>query len=315
MKKLICLVLAVMLALSAVSALAAEYTDKDTVKKVQQALNDAGYDCGTPDGAAGKKTKAAITNYQKANGLTASGVIDDKLLIALGLAEEKSVEGIDNNADLAAIKEDLPHINFRGAEFGSTAAEVKKTIDAENVYINEIGSGKYPLKIDDIITYYGQGVGAYDRDVNDKFAFSWLIPINVAGYDVTFGAWLFFVKPINDGVPSEQIDDSVFYAADYVFSSHDADYNDLTDKLTGLYGQPTNTTIDFIQDAFGDEIKRKSTTKIWHGENDVNIILSSCEALGMNLVYVWRGAEPLIDEAFEISDNIGDTITGNTSGL
>lgn len=171
------------------------------------------------------------------------------------------------------------------------------------------------MKIDDIITYYGQGVGAYDRDVNDKFAFSSLNPINVAGYDVTFGAWLFFVKPINDGVPSEQIDDSVFYAADYVFSSHDADYNDLTDKLTGLYGQPTNTTIDFIQDAFGDEIKRKSTAKIWHGENDVDIILSSCEALGMNLVYVWRGAEPLIDEAFEISDNIGDTITGNTSGL
>ena len=46
MKKLICLVLAVLLALSAVSAFAVEYTDKETVKKVQQALNGAGYDCG-----------------------------------------------------------------------------------------------------------------------------------------------------------------------------------------------------------------------------------------------------------------------------
>lgn len=95
MKKLICLVLAVMLAFSAVSALAAEYTDKDTVKKVQQALNDAGYDCGTPDGAAGKKTKAAITSYQTDKGLTVTGVIDDELLVALGLAEAEAAETVN----------------------------------------------------------------------------------------------------------------------------------------------------------------------------------------------------------------------------
>ena len=64
-----------------------------------------------------------------------------------------------------------------------------------------------------------------------------------------------------------------------------------------------------------NQYKNKSSAEIWQGENDVEIILSSCEALGVNLVYVWRGAEALIDEAFEISDEIGDTITGNTSGL
>ena len=66
MKKLVVIVLAVILALSAVTAFAAEYTDKDTVKKVQQALNDAGFDCGTPDGAAGKKTKnASIMGWER----------------------------------------------------------------------------------------------------------------------------------------------------------------------------------------------------------------------------------------------------------
>ena len=40
------------------------YTDKETVKAVQQALNEAGYNCGTPDGIAGKKTFAAIIQYR-----------------------------------------------------------------------------------------------------------------------------------------------------------------------------------------------------------------------------------------------------------
>ena len=37
----------------------AEY-DAATVEQVQQALNDAGFDCGTPDGIAGEMTAAAI---------------------------------------------------------------------------------------------------------------------------------------------------------------------------------------------------------------------------------------------------------------
>ena len=92
MKKLIALALATLMLLSMLpTALAAEYKDKATVKDVQQALNDAGYDCGKPDGAAGKKTKAAITAYQTDKGLEVTGVIDDALLEALGV--ELSDEG------------------------------------------------------------------------------------------------------------------------------------------------------------------------------------------------------------------------------
>ena len=59
--------------------------NKAIVKDVQQALNDAGFDCGAPDGAAGKKTIAAITAYQQANGLPATGTITFALLESLGL--------------------------------------------------------------------------------------------------------------------------------------------------------------------------------------------------------------------------------------
>ena len=69
MKKFISLILAALLVLSTLTtAFAATYTDKDTVKKVQQALNDAGYNCGTPDGVAGKKTAVAITQYRTERG-------------------------------------------------------------------------------------------------------------------------------------------------------------------------------------------------------------------------------------------------------
>ncbi len=99
MRKAIAIVLVIFLLLSSVSAFAAEYKDKATVKKVQQALNDAGYDCGKPDGAAGKKTKAAISSYQTDKGLTVSGVIDDELLNSLGIDEEKNKEQAEKEVD------------------------------------------------------------------------------------------------------------------------------------------------------------------------------------------------------------------------
>ena len=38
---------------------------KSSIKDVQTKLNAIGYSCGTPDGIAGKKTKAAVTSFQK----------------------------------------------------------------------------------------------------------------------------------------------------------------------------------------------------------------------------------------------------------
>ena len=68
----------------------AAYTDQATVKSVQEALNESGYDCGTPDGLFGARTGDAISSYQEKNGLEVSGEIDDVLLSALGLADESS---------------------------------------------------------------------------------------------------------------------------------------------------------------------------------------------------------------------------------
>ena len=99
MKRMAMLLALLLLAMSTLIAHAD--VDKATVKQVQQKLNEAGYDCGTPDGVAGKKTHVAIENYRKNNGLDASNAIDDKLLQSLGLAEE-------TNAPVEAVPQPEP---------------------------------------------------------------------------------------------------------------------------------------------------------------------------------------------------------------
>lgn len=57
--------------------------NRATIKKVQKALNKLGYDCGTPDGIAGKKTKAAIKEYQRDHDLKVTGTVNSTLLSSL----------------------------------------------------------------------------------------------------------------------------------------------------------------------------------------------------------------------------------------
>lgn len=61
------------------------YTDPDTIMKVQEALNNVGYDCGVADGKKGPHTTEVIQQYQTDNGLDSTGEIDDVLLSSLGL--------------------------------------------------------------------------------------------------------------------------------------------------------------------------------------------------------------------------------------
>lgn len=63
-----------------------DYSNSESVKQIQQALNELGYQCGTPNGKMGTKTKQAITQYQKDRGRKATGQISWQLVYDLGLA-------------------------------------------------------------------------------------------------------------------------------------------------------------------------------------------------------------------------------------
>lgn len=58
----------------------------DTIKQVQQALNDLGYDAGEADGVMGQKTKAAVEQFQKDNGLVVDGIIGKQVKDKLGIS-------------------------------------------------------------------------------------------------------------------------------------------------------------------------------------------------------------------------------------
>ncbi len=61
------------------------------ITNIQLILNKEGFDAGTPDGIMGAKTKAAITQFQKANGLNPTGQVDEALVRALLEKNEAAV--------------------------------------------------------------------------------------------------------------------------------------------------------------------------------------------------------------------------------
>ncbi|MBX3578562.1 MAG: SEL1-like repeat protein [Rhizobiaceae bacterium] len=56
---------------------------RQAVRNIQLILNKNGYDAGTADGLMGAKTKSAIAAFQKANGMAATGDVDETLVKAL----------------------------------------------------------------------------------------------------------------------------------------------------------------------------------------------------------------------------------------
>ena len=62
----------------------ADLTDPELIKRVQNALNENGYDCGAADGITGSRTAAAITAFQTEKGLEATGTITQELVTTLG---------------------------------------------------------------------------------------------------------------------------------------------------------------------------------------------------------------------------------------
>ncbi len=56
-----------------------------SIKNVQNALKELGYYAGDINGSLGVNTRNALTAYQQAYGLDATGVVDEATVRALGL--------------------------------------------------------------------------------------------------------------------------------------------------------------------------------------------------------------------------------------
>ena len=66
----------------------ASATSSEDIRKVQQSLNDKGYDVGPVDGVLGSRTRAGLRQYQASEKLTATGRLDAETAGKLGVGPE-----------------------------------------------------------------------------------------------------------------------------------------------------------------------------------------------------------------------------------
>lgn len=66
---------------------------KANVLALQESLDYLGYSVGTPDGVFGAKTKKAINDFQKDNGIKATGVADKKTITAINKQVKEAAAG------------------------------------------------------------------------------------------------------------------------------------------------------------------------------------------------------------------------------
>jgi peptidoglycan hydrolase-like protein with peptidoglycan-binding domain len=64
--------------------------NREQVKAVQQALKDKGHDPGTVDGVMGPKTRGALKDFQKKEGIKDTGRLDQETMTKLGVEEKTS---------------------------------------------------------------------------------------------------------------------------------------------------------------------------------------------------------------------------------
>lgn len=159
-------------------------------KAIQQALKDAGFDPGPIDGDPGRKTIAAVTEFQKARGLDIKfpGTVGPKTLAALGvdmaseppwMTDAKTLLGMHEvtNANVLdkLLRMDTSAIPWCGAMVGM---EMAKTLPSEPLPKNPLWARdwlKFGREVKSV--YYG-AVAVFSREGGGHVGF-------VAGHDAT----------------------------------------------------------------------------------------------------------------------------------
>ena len=120
------------------------------IAAVQQALNDAGYDCGTADGVAGSRTNSAIESYRHDKGLFGQG-IDAALAMALGLKAydllSNQNEPVRTNSENISAEEGSFSQNAdssqQNSNSGSNVSDGSSAADDSITYVVNTNTGKF----------------------------------------------------------------------------------------------------------------------------------------------------------------------------
>ena len=157
MKRMICIALALVLAVS--TALAAQVLEVGSsgsdVKKVQQRLIRYGYLSGEADGRYGEKTRDAVIWFQKKNGLTADGRVGAKTAAALGVTlsgASSSSKAVSSSTSYVSsdhrLLSKLVYAEARGETY-------KGQVAVAAVVLNRVSSASFPNTVSGVIYQSG----------------------------------------------------------------------------------------------------------------------------------------------------------------
>lgn len=192
MKRVICIFVAVVLMIVSVSALAYEELAKgskgEAVTALQTRLNELNYDAGIADGIYGNGTAAAVSEFQKKNGLETTGIADEETQEVL-FSDDAIATVVYESLDWKGVSRNPDDFEERYVKFDGKVLQVIDdftiTDYTNGIYINSFNyglrvatKGNYDNVVfvvvsksdveggrileDDKITVYGQYDGIYD---------------------------------------------------------------------------------------------------------------------------------------------------------
>jgi Putative peptidoglycan binding domain len=96
---------------------------EDGVRRIQEALDQAGHDVGPIDGQWGPQTESALREFQEAQGMEATGEPDEETLTALGLPADELLSGEAATGAAGMPTEQTPTAGGLGAQEGQTEGQ------------------------------------------------------------------------------------------------------------------------------------------------------------------------------------------------
>lgn len=120
------------------------------VKKLQQALVNAGYSVGKSgvDGIYGSSTAAAVKAYQKANGLSVDGIAGNKTLSSLYGSSKTSSTSSSSTASSSAKSSTTPSLSYNNFKVSDNTAAYKATSNQKQAELDALGDFKYDDYVD-----------------------------------------------------------------------------------------------------------------------------------------------------------------------
>lgn len=169
----------------------------EEVTRIQQKLNELGYNVGSADGIFGTGTKNAVLQFQKDNGLTADGIVGSATLAALGLNSGGGYS--ESEVELLA--------SIISAEARGEPYEGQVAVGA--VIMNRIAHPSFPNTLSGVIYQNGAFSCLYDGGINAPVADSAYRAAREAinGSDPTGGAVYYYnpAKTTNKWIWSREV--------------------------------------------------------------------------------------------------------------